>query len=426
MLLALLVVAVAVLVVVGGFLLFTRGDERAGIAGATSPAPTAVLGSPPATLAPSPADSLQPGSTPGATLPPVPSLGPPASFGCFPGTSIAGPVGTEWNLVRVHFRTQRGFDRVVYELQLHDRADDGIRPSVSAAQSRPDTAVGPYVGEPDRDPDADSRINVVLANGVRDRARLTDGYEPNGMRIVERLWTKRYRSHVNYATPEDDPSMADVGVLSSIDVMGEGCLALRVLGWDGRGDDTAWVFVDIERSAPGPDPAPVGTPRPSSPTAPGAAPGPPTAYTCDLRPTTVAGGRDTSSYRLFEIGFETYRDYERVILRLRRTGAGSGPPVAEARLLDPETLDPDVLPPGVTAALTMRLEGVRDGVGLDGYVPRGMSIVELVSTNGSGETTYPNLLLSTDGCYLLRVPAWGSSALGADADRVDVYVDFER
>ncbi|MEX1336258.1 MAG: hypothetical protein AB1Z66_13270, partial [Candidatus Limnocylindrales bacterium] len=44
MLLALLVVAVAVLVVVGGFLLFTRGDERAGIAGATSPAPTAVLG----------------------------------------------------------------------------------------------------------------------------------------------------------------------------------------------------------------------------------------------------------------------------------------------------------------------------------------------------------------------------------------------
>ena len=60
----------------------------------------------------------------------------------------------------------------------------------------------------------------------------------------------------------------------------------------------------------------------------------------------------------------------------------------------------------MTAAVSMRLEGVSDGVGLDGYQPRGMSIVELVTTSGRGDTTYPNVLLSSDGCYQLRVPAW--------------------
>jgi len=67
------------------------------------------------------------------------------------------------------------------------------------------------------------------------------------MRIVESLSTSRYRSHVNYIPPEDDPAMADVGVLSTIDVLGDGCLDLRVVGWDGDGDDTASVYVDIQR-----------------------------------------------------------------------------------------------------------------------------------------------------------------------------------
>ena len=423
MLVALLVITVAALVAVSGFLLLTWGDDQAGVAGSTSLAPTAALETPPGPLTPAPDESRQPGATPESTLPPVPSLGPPGRFVCSANRSVEGPIGTEWNLVRVHFRTQRGFDRVIYELQRHDRVEDGTVPSVSAGQSIP--GEGEFVGEPGRDPDADTRINVVLANGVRDRVRLTQGYEPNGMRIVERLWTKRYRSHVNYDPPEDDPRMAAVGVLSSIDVTGDGCLALRVLGWDGPGDETAWVFVDIERSSSGPDPTPAGTPRPSLPT-PGEVPGPPTAYTCDVRPMTVAGTRDTSSYRLFEVGFETYRDYERVILRLRRTGTGTGPPLAAARLLEPEALDPEVLPVGVTAAVAMRLEGVSDRVRLDGYQPRGMSIVEQVSTSGSGETTYPTMLLSSDGCYQLRVPAWESTALGVDRDRVDVYIDFER
>lgn len=424
-LLALLVVAVAALVAVTGFLLLTRGDDQPSSAGGASASPTAALEPPLATLTPAPEDTRQPEATPTTALPPVPSLGPPGSFACYTGTSIDGPVGTEWNLVRVHFRTQRGFDRVIYELQLQERSEDGIRPSVFAGQSIP--GEGEFVGEPGRDPDAEARINVVLANGVRDRVRLTEGYEPDGMRIVERLWTKRYRSHVNYATPEDDPRMAAVGVLSSIDVIGEGCLALRVLGWDDRGDDTAWVFVDIERPTTGPDPAPVATPRPTTgPALPGEVPGPPTAYTCGPTPTTVVGDRDPNGYRLYEIGFETYRDYERVILRLRRSGTGSGPPLAEARLLEAEALDPDTLPADVTAAVAMRLEGVSDGVRLDGYQPRGMRIVEMVSTSAGDDTTYPNVLLSSDGCYQLRVPAWQSNTLGIDGDRVDVYIDFER
>lgn len=426
-LLTLLVVAVAALGIVTGFLLLTLADD--GGTGGPAAGPTALATSP-ATLLPSPEGTLLPGSTPTppatATLPVVPSLGPPAEFGCYTQALAEGPAGTRWDLVRVHFRTQRGFDRVIYELQLRERGADDLRPEVVAGQSI--AGEGEFVGEPPWDPDADARINVVLANGVRDRARLTEGYEPSGMRIVERLWTKRYRSHVNYIPPEDDPRMADVGVLSNVDVLGAGCLAMRVLGWDGQGDDRAWVFVDVERESAIPNPPPAATPRPSSgpPSLVGPVPGPPTSYTCGPVPTTVQGGRDSSRYRLYEVGFQTFRDYERVVLRLRRTGSGSGPPLAEARLLEPEALDATALPPGVTAAVSMRLEGVSDGARLDGYQPRGMRIVEMVSTSGGGDTTYPNVLLSSDGCYRLRVPAWESSELGADHERVDVFIDFER
>lgn len=429
LLLALLVVAIAALGLVSGFLLLTLGADDAGGAGGPSPAPT-VLVSPAATLTPSPEDTLRPGSTPTPrarpTLPPVPSLGPPARFSCFTKENIDGPIGTDWDLTRVHFRTQQGFDRVIYELQLRGRSDDGLRPSVFAGQSIP--GEGEFVGEPPWDPAADTRIDVVLANGVRDRVGLNEGYQPSGMRIVERLWTKRYRSHVNYSQPEEDPRMADVGVLSSIDVLGEGCLALRTLGWEGDGEDTAWVFVDIERGTPTTNPPPAGTPRPSSgpPTLGGPVPGPPTSYTCGPVPSSVGADRDSSRYRLYEVGFQTFRDYERVVFRLRRSGTGSGPPLAEARLLEPEALITESLPAGVTAAVAMRLEGVSDGTRLDGYQPRGMRIVEMVSTSSGDDTTYPNVLLSSDGCYQLRVPAWESNELGIDREQVDVFIDFER
>lgn len=426
-LVALLVVAVAALGIVIGFLLLTRGDGGASGAEGPSATPT-TLASPSAT--PWPEVTPLPGSTPTSrvepTLPTVPSLGPPAEFACHSRMSVDGPIGTSWDLVRVHFRTQRGFDRVIYELRLRERTDDDLRPDIAVGQSIPGQGV--FVGEPTPDPGADARINVVLANGVRDRVRLRDGYRPSGMRIVERLWTQRYRSHVNYSPPEDDPRMAGVGVLSNIDVIGDGCLALRVLGWDGPGDETVWAFVDIQRGTPSTNPLPGGTPRPSNgpPSLGGPVPGPPTSYTCGPVPSTVLADRDDSRYRLYEVGFQTFRDYERVVFRLRRTGTGSGPPLAEARLLEPEALDTDALPAGVAAAVAMRLEGVSDGARLDGYQPRGMSIVEMVYTTGRDDTTYPNVLLSSEGCYQLRVPAWESNGLGIDREQVDVFIDFER
>lgn len=36
------------------------------------------------------------------------------------------------------------------------------------------------------------------------------------------------------------------GVLSTIDVSGEACFDLRVVGWDGDGGDKASVYVDIQ------------------------------------------------------------------------------------------------------------------------------------------------------------------------------------
>lgn len=56
-----------------------------------------------------------------------------------------------------------------------------------------------------------------------------------------------------------------------------------------------------------------------------------------------------------------------------------------------------------------------------------MHIVESVYTAGSGDTTYPNVLLSSDGCYQLRVPAWETTDPDApDPDLVDVFIDFRR
>lgn len=55
----------------------------------------------------------------------------------------------------------------------------------------------------------------------------------------------RLCSHVSDGDPADDPATADIGTLSTIDVLGEGCFALRVVGWDGAGDDTASVYVDV-------------------------------------------------------------------------------------------------------------------------------------------------------------------------------------
>ncbi len=419
MLLALAVVLMAFLGIASGVLILTRTDDRGGIAiGQPSAEPT----DPPEQTA-LPEETPTPGS---ATLRPTPTLGPPGDFACLPDSQRAfGPAGTNWTLDQVDFRTYPSYDRIIYQLRRTGRDDDGIEPFVSVRHSIP--GEGQYIGEP---PvlSGDRRLHVVLANGVRDRTGL-DAYGPRGMKIVESLSTQRYRSHINYYDPEDDPAMADIGTLSTIDVQGEGCFALRVVGWGGAGDDIAAVYVDIRQQGGRRTPPPTQGPRPSNapPSLVGPVPGPPTEYTCSLEPTAVEGTGDLSRYRLYEVGFRTFPGYDRVIFRLRRTDTAASPPSAVARLLEPEALAAEALPPGVTAAVTLRLEGVSDGVRLDGYQPRGMRIVESVYTAGSGDTTYPNVLLSSDGCYQLRVPAWETTDPGAsDPDLVDVFVDFRR
>ncbi len=246
-LLALAVVLVFFLGIASVFLILTLVEDRGGTGvGAPSATPTDEL-----IVTPEP--SLLPEATPTPpairtpkpkrTPQPTPTLGPPGSFVCYESMAVDGPVGSNWDLVRVDFRTYRGYDRVIYQLQRRGDELDGIAPRIAARPAIP--GEGEFVGEPPRHPDSESRLNVVLANGVRDRARI-DGYEPRGMKIVKALWTQRYQSHVNYIPPEDDPAMADVGVLSSVDVIGDACFYLRVVGWDGEGDDSASVFVDIE------------------------------------------------------------------------------------------------------------------------------------------------------------------------------------
>ena len=244
---ALLVVFAAALGLLAGFLLLRSGGEDGGLPAA----PTAIASDAPvATARARPTEPVSPTASPAAatptprpTLPPVPSLGPPSTFVCQETQSVSGPVGSKWKLSRVHFRTGRGYDRVIYELTRTGTTDDPITPVASARESIP--GEGMFIGAPDVHAKADTRLDVLLVNGVRDATRLS-GYQPRGMRIVKSLSTQPYRSHVNYADPADDPYTADVGTYSPVDVQGQGCLALRVLGWDGVGDDTAWVYLDVE------------------------------------------------------------------------------------------------------------------------------------------------------------------------------------
>ena len=241
LLVALAIVLMAFLGIATGFLILTLTGQRdngtAGGEATASPTPVAE--------APAPETPAGPTPRPQRTPRPTPTLGPPGAFACYETGSVDGPVGTDWNLFQVDFRTYRDYDRVIYQLRRTGRSEDGIRPAIQVRQQI--AGEGEFVGAPlALNPDADSRINVVLANGVRDGVRL-DGYEPRGMKIVESLWTQRYRSHVNYIAPEDDPNVADIGVLSTIDVLGEGCFALRVVGWEGEGDAAAAVYVDIKR-----------------------------------------------------------------------------------------------------------------------------------------------------------------------------------
>jgi hypothetical protein len=240
LLIALGIVLMAFLGLAAGFLILTLADQRdAGIAGAEATAsPTSLLESP------APEATASPTPRPRRTPRPTPTLGPPGAFVCYESASVNGPAGTDWDLFQVDFRTYRDYDRVIYQLRRTGGSGDAVTPTILVRQQI--EGEGEFVGAPPAlHPDADSRINVMLANGVRDRTGL-DAYEPRGMKVVESLSTMRYRSHVNYANPDDDPAMADIGTLSTIDVLGEGCFALRVVGWDG-GRDTASVYVDIQR-----------------------------------------------------------------------------------------------------------------------------------------------------------------------------------
>lgn len=242
LLIALAIVLMAFLGLAAGFLILTLADQRdGGIAGGDatiSPTPLLATSAPEATES-----SVAPTPRPRRTPRPTPTLGPPGAFVCYETVALDGPMGTDWDLFQVDFRTYRDYDRVIYQLRRTGSSGDDITPTILVRQQI--AGEGEFVGTPPTlHPDADSRINVVLANGVRDRTGL-DVYEPRGMKIVESLSTMRYRSNVNYADPEDDPAMADIGTLSTIDVMGDGCFALRVVGWDGAGDETAAVYVDI-------------------------------------------------------------------------------------------------------------------------------------------------------------------------------------
>jgi hypothetical protein len=231
----------AILGIAAGFLILTlmSGDD-AGTGDGVSPSASV---SPEDTPPPDPTATPKPRKTPR----PTPTLGPPEDFACYKlgrsQTRVTGPAGTKWSLVRLDFRTYATYDRIIYQLERTKRTDDGIEPVALVHPSIPGEGV--YIG-PFPPWAGDERLNVLLVNGVRDRAKLRS-YEPRGMRIVEEVSTYPYRSHVNYGTPEDDPHLADVGTISIVDVLGDSCYALRVVGWDDTSSRAASVYVDVQR-----------------------------------------------------------------------------------------------------------------------------------------------------------------------------------
>jgi hypothetical protein len=243
-LLALAVVLMAFVGLAAGFLILTLGDGRDG--GTAVVAPSATPSTEPVESLP-PVAAATPPPRPRRTPQPTPTLGPPAEFACYQSAqSVAvlnAPAGTTWDLTRIDFRTYPSYDRVIYQLRRTGVSDGAIEPAawVKATIGASD---GDYVG-PDHPFAGDERLNVLLVNGVRDRVRIAR-YEPRGMRIVGSVSTYPYRSLVAMGDPADDPFLADVGVLSIVDVTGEGCHALRAVGWE-EGSEAASVYVDIRR-----------------------------------------------------------------------------------------------------------------------------------------------------------------------------------
>jgi hypothetical protein len=133
----------------------------------------------------------------------------------------------------------------------------------------------------------------------------------------------------------------------------------------------------------------------------------------------------------WSVGKVTFRDaagFDRVTLRLERTGPDGGAPASlTAEALPTSTVKehfPRVQQPsagGTTVGLRFE-DGVRGLLGLRGYRPQGMDLIKQFSAYpGSGGSATMLVTVAGEGCFRLRAPDW---AAGASARQAEVHVDI--
>jgi hypothetical protein len=159
-------------------------------------------------------------------------------------------------------------------------------------------------------------------------------------------------------------------------------------------------------------------------------PGAPTNVICSNldEPIVDAHGR---TWHLKQVRFQDGSDFERVVLALERAGRARE---GQATAVTVERIPVSALasefpgaprPKDGRTALVVRMQGVTQAPDLRAYRPDGLALVQELSIVRGDRTRTALIALAGDGCYQVRVPAFGASA-PAGADRAEIYIDTPR
>ena len=158
-------------------------------------------------------------------------------------------------------------------------------------------------------------------------------------------------------------------------------------------------------------------------------PGPPRAISCEAISDPIPD-EWKRTWRIKNVEFLERGNYERVVLNLERTGKNrKGQPTQAVVERIPVSRLGKVVPSaprpkrGATA-IVVRLGGVRDAPGLQGYRPKGLDLVKELSVvrDNGGRTVV--ISSPADTCYQVRIPIWGPGATG-DENNAKVYIDLK-
>jgi hypothetical protein len=135
-----------------------------------------------------------------------------------------------------------------------------------------------------------------------------------------------------------------------------------------------------------------------------------------------------SAWSVGKVTFRNGAGFDRVTLRLERTGADGGAAASLTAEAFPASTVKEHFPRaqaptagGTTVGLRFE-DGVRGLLGLRGYRPQGVDLIKQFSAYpGVSGTATMLVTVASEGCFRLRAPDWAS---GASARQAEVHVDI--